>query len=319
MAITGGRRAVGACSVGAALILATIAPVVAFGDGPVGSDRTIFGDPGPIDFTRAATAGRRPERAGSQFRTRPLPEPPVPGLEYPTGACDTIVDGLPGLELRRAPSDYRLVGSSVLGRPIWAEYWGPPDATQVVVVIGNVHGDECSPTLLVEAIRASPPEHYGIWLIPVLNPDGYAAYERRNAEGVDLNTDGGRRSQPETRALDAFLDEVRPKMTLHVHSPNGFVGTYPQSDPNVLTMCGAVESSTEMRCGRAGSRDDRDRWTLWQGRRERADESALLVELFAVSDDEVPHAEPRPPTRTVERVRSETEAIVVALHDVFGP
>ena len=67
-----------------------------------------------------------------------------------------------------------------------------------MIVVSRIHGYECSPTLPVDEVRRRPPTRNGIWLIPTLNPDGYANHDRRNANDVDLNADGGRVSQPET-------------------------------------------------------------------------------------------------------------------------
>ena len=73
-----------------------------------------------------------------------------------------------------------------------------------------------------------------MWVLPTYNPDGLAAGSRRNAHGVDLNRnfpygwvdlDGnyesgpGPASEPETRAVMAFLREVRPARVLSFHQP----------------------------------------------------------------------------------------------------
>ncbi|HUF97610.1 MAG TPA: hypothetical protein VMM60_05720, partial [Ilumatobacter sp.] len=71
--------------------------------------------------------------------------PPVGQALYPQGLCDVIAPGAPGLnDVSRVPAEYRRIGTSAQGRPIWAEYWGPTDATNRVIVIGHTHGDECS-------------------------------------------------------------------------------------------------------------------------------------------------------------------------------
>ena len=251
------------------------------------------------------------EHAVRGRQTRVTPHPPIP---YPAGRCDHLAPGLPGLSSTNHPSDYRLMGFSVQGREIWAEYWGPKTPASTVIVVGQIHGNECAPSLLVDQIRRNPPTSYGIWLIPTLNPDGYATYSRRNANGVDLNADGGAVSQPETQALFSFVRTVRPALTIHVHSPNGFVGAHPTGSPLATGLCASIGALPSLRCsfGGAGYRADRSRWFLWQGLQTYGGES-LLIELRAVSSAEVPTARPRPPTLSVDAVRSEAARILAIL------
>lgn len=254
---------------------------------------------------------------------------PVPTSgPYPTGRCDNLTAGLPGLNTSLTPAAIRQIGTSVQGRDIYAEYWGPPDAARVVMVIAQIHGDECAPSLVVEQVRQNAPTDFGVWLIPTMNPDGYAAYTRRNANDADLNADGYHRSQPETQALMAFTAEVQPILSVHVHSPNGFAGwygtgTYRIGDP---VASGAPLSSAiaeQLRASGlgysgAGSRSG-DNWFLWQGQRAvHPFQETLLLELHAVSDSEVPSASPRPATRTVETVRNEARALLQALAAVLS-
>ncbi len=78
-------------------------------------------------------------------------------------------------------------------------------------------------------------------VIEDLNPDGVAAHTRQNADGVDLNRNfpydwqpigrggddqySGPRalSEPEARAAAAFLDRVRPSITVWFHQHAGLV------------------------------------------------------------------------------------------------
>lgn len=249
---------------------------------------------------------------------------PPPVGPYPTGQCDTLTAGLPGLNSSVTPTNTRQIGTSVQSRAIHAEYWGQSNAAKVVIVIAQVHGNECAPSLVTEAIRQSPPSDYGIWLIPTLNPDGYAAYTRANANGVDLNADGYYRSQPETQALMAFTAEVRPVLSVHVHSPNGFAGWYGTGtyQPGNPVGSGAplssriardVAAAAGLSYSGAGSRTGTN-WFLWQGQRAVwPSQESVLVELHAISNSEVPNANPRPATRSVATVRSEAQALLTAI------
>jgi hypothetical protein len=252
---------------------------------------------------------------GPQVVLRPPPPTPPPEPPYPTGACDSLAPGLPGLAGSGGAGAYHTIGTSVQGRLIVAEYWGPADASKLVVVVGQIHGNECSPTLFSEGVRRrSPSSGIGIWLIPTINPDGYAAHTRQNANKVDLNADGGAFSQPETRALRDFIALVEPVLTIHIHSPNGFVGTWPSRPAtSAHGICRSIAVDAGLRCaGSSGSRSERSRWFVWQGLQDLGGES-LLIELHAVSDAEVPFARPRPATSSVGAISTEVEQILAVL------
>jgi len=105
-----------------------------------------------------------------------------------------------------------------------------------VLVIGCIHGDEDAGLAVVhDLMDATVPDGVDLWLVPSMNPDGQAHQVRSNAHQVDLNrnfpydwspigTPGdpqyggdGPASEPETQAIVAFLDEVRPAMVIWYH------------------------------------------------------------------------------------------------------
>jgi protein MpaA len=127
------------------------------------------------------------------------------------------------------------IGRSREGRAILAVQRGTPGGTPVVVV-GVIHGDEDAGVGIVERLgTAAVPPDVDLWLVESMNPDGQAAQRRGNAAGVDLNRnfpdrwgpigqpgDGqyagtGPASEPETEAMVAFLEQVRPALTLWYH------------------------------------------------------------------------------------------------------
>lgn len=126
-------------------------------------------------------------------------------------------------------------GRSVLQRPLTVVRRG--DSTGVrVLVIGAIHGDEADGTEVVGRLRTIPiPDGADLWLVPTVNPDGLAAGTRLNAHRIDLNRNfpptwaplgspgdweyAGPRvaSEPETRAVVALGDLVRPDVVLWYH------------------------------------------------------------------------------------------------------
>ena len=129
-----------------------------------------------------------------------------------------------------------VIGRSVRGRSIVATRQGPASAPYVLLVLGQMHGSEPRGRDVVAAIRRlAPPAQVQVWTITSLNPDGAARGSRTNAHGVDLNRNfpylwsprstnrtyfwpGPRAtSEPETRAMMAFLDSLRPDLLVSLH------------------------------------------------------------------------------------------------------
>jgi len=136
---------------------------------------------------------------------------------------------------RPAVVETRVIGHSVAGRAIVAYRVGDPHSSNKVVAMSTMHGNEPHTRRILTSIRdGRPVTGVDLWLVPVLNPDGLARHTRKNAHGVDLNRndpyhwrdlDGsyesgpGPGSEPETRALMAFFDTVRPRRVVSFHQP----------------------------------------------------------------------------------------------------
>ncbi len=150
-----------------------------------------------------------------------------------------------GLDDRRfAPDDYwsialplvestpRLtvseVGRSVEGRPLREIVFGTGPLR--VLAWSQMHGDESTASMtlvdllawfgsddpLVERLASRLSLH----IIPILNPDGAARFQRRNALGIDVNRDARRLATPEGRALKAVHDRVEPDFAFNLHDQN---------------------------------------------------------------------------------------------------
>jgi hypothetical protein len=59
-----------------------------------------------------------------------------------------------------------------------------------------------------------------IHVVPMLNPDGAERYQRRNAQGIDINRDALMLQTPEGRALKALRDRLNPRFGFNLHNQN---------------------------------------------------------------------------------------------------
>ncbi|WP_285713282.1 M14 family metallopeptidase [Erythrobacter oryzae] len=132
------------------------------------------------------------------------------------------------------------LGTSHDGRPIEAIRLGRKDAPRLVVLLGRQHPPEVTGAIAMRAFvdalveARSLPADVQILIVPMLNPDGTArGHWRANRGATDLNRDWGPFTQPETRAVKAWLDAlpqgVRPVLMVDFHSTRSNL-FYVQSD-----------------------------------------------------------------------------------------
>jgi murein peptide amidase A len=139
----------------------------------------------------------------------------------------------------------RLYGYSLKGHPLEAFELGRRSAPLTVVALAAMHGNEPAGSVVLRALRdGTPITGVNLWVIPRDNPDGLLRDSRYNARGVDLNRNfpaswrrqhdhsSGTRpsSEPETRALERFLNRVDPDYVVTIHAPFHGVDTYRSKD-----------------------------------------------------------------------------------------
>ena len=129
----------------------------------------------------------------------------------------------------------RVIGTSVMGTPIEAVRLGTKGGV-VIVVVGVIHGNEAAGLLIADALQQSAvPKGIDLWIIPTMNPDGTALEQRGNANRVDLNRNfpynwakmgkpgywqyagKSKASEPETKAVVAFMREIKPALGIWYH------------------------------------------------------------------------------------------------------
>ncbi len=159
-------------------------------------------------------------------------------IELPPGAGVVAAQELLGPELTTqalarwsmaAGAPVFTLGQSHDGRPLQAIRLGREDAPRLVVLIGRQHPPEVTGAIAMEAFVDAIAERAGslgdvqVLVVPMMNPDGVArGHWRANRGAVDLNRDWGAFTQPETRAVKAWLDAlpsgVRPVLMVDFHS-----------------------------------------------------------------------------------------------------
>jgi protein MpaA len=172
-------------------------------------------------------------------------------------------------------TETRVIGQSVQGRDIIAYRMGDPNG-RPVLLIGVIHGNEAKGFGITQLIRTMPtPPGIDLWIIDSINPDGQAANIRYNANGVDLNrnvsynwtfipkTDPDGESsgqapadQPETQALEAFVAEIRPHITIFWHQDANRVspgGAHPSIPIRFAEIVGLTSASTPCTGGCTGT------------------------------------------------------------------
>jgi hypothetical protein len=184
-----------------------------------------------------------------------------------------------------------------------------------VLVLGQVHGDECGPAFMVQAIRRLPPVDFGIWLAPTVNPDGLAGFHRATALDVDPNRDGFDLVTPEAQAVMRFTEEVQPLLTLHIHSPYKWVGAH--NGPLATQVANAMSQAAGWGPARnAGRVRNGTKAFLWQGQElVIPGHQSVLVEFPAISPLEAPDAPD--PTQRQEGSVAEVQAAAVQMRDAF--
>lgn len=127
--------------------------------------------------------------------------------------------------------DLEVVGQSVEGRDIHLLTLGRGESK--VLLWSQMHGDEPSstPALLDfidflldrqagDAAARLVLDELTLLVVPMLNPDGAERYERRNAQGIDINRDARHLATPEGRILKQLRDTHEPMLGFNLHDQN---------------------------------------------------------------------------------------------------
>ena len=120
------------------------------------------------------------------------------------------------------------VGRSNANREIYQVEWGTGPLK--VFMWSQMHGDEPTATSALVDMFAylqknrstdfvkKIGESITIRAVPMLNPDGADAFQRRNLQGIDINRDALELKTPEARLLKQLRDEWKPAIGFNLHN-----------------------------------------------------------------------------------------------------
>jgi hypothetical protein len=166
--------------------------------------------------------------------------------------------------LKSLPSDLftvREAGKSVEGRGIyhvragtgpmpvllWSQMHGDePTATSALMDVFEYlrrHRDEAVPSRILKALT--------LHVVPMLNPDGAERFQRRNAQGIDINRDALNLVTPEGRLLKQLRDDLRPAVGFNLHNQSWRTGVGKPMRPATISLLSvAYDEARTVNAGR---------------------------------------------------------------------
>ena len=178
--------------------------------------------------------------------------PPLP----PLIVHDVVVRRLAALR-REAPDLFAVgeVGQSIEKRSINLVTVG--DGAFRVMLWSQMHGDEPTATAALfdvfEFLRRHRDEpiaqrilsNLTLYAVPMLNPDGAERFQRRNAQGIDINRDALLLQTPEGRTLKALRDEYEPNVGFNLHNQSWqtSAGTTPPKPASISLLSVAFDEA----------------------------------------------------------------------------
>lgn len=117
--------------------------------------------------------------------------------------------------------NWDIIGYSSEERPIVSTVLG--DGTRDICIWAGMHGNETTGIhiilQLIEMFQSKQFNERGfkLHIIPVINPDAYVRYTRRNGMGIDLNRDFRSFQTVESAKLIGWLRMIEPELCFNLH------------------------------------------------------------------------------------------------------
>ncbi|MCE9667497.1 M14 family metallopeptidase [Myxococcus stipitatus] len=184
------------------------------------------------------------ETLWGQVHSKQLPPPPL----VRHADVEAHLKALEG----RSPDFFLLevVGHSVEGRALYHVSVGT--GARHVLLWSQMHGDEPTATTalldFLEYLRTHRDEPWvsrllselTLHAVPMLNPDGAERFQRRNAQGIDINRDALALQTPEARTLKALRERLQPFIGFNLHNQGWRHGVGRTGRPASISLLAAA-------------------------------------------------------------------------------
>src|SRR6187431_256312 len=140
--------------------------------------------------------------------------------------------------------DVKIIGASVLGKPIYSYQKG--SGKTKIYIWSQMHGNESTTTKALfdfinllnngSDLAQKLLDNFTFYCIPMLNPDGAKLYTRANANNIDLNRDSQNLTQPESKVLRAVFEDFKPDYCFNLHDQRTIFGVADTGKPATLSF-----------------------------------------------------------------------------------
>ncbi|WP_083682761.1 M14 metallopeptidase family protein [Archangium sp. Cb G35] len=179
-----------------------------------------------------------------QVHSKDLPLPPLVRHSHVEKHLKRLREKSPDL------FQLEVAGQSVEGRALYHLSLGT--GPRHVLLWSQMHGDEPTATTalldFIEYLRTHRQEPWvarilselTLHAVPMLNPDGAERYQRRNAQGIDINRDALALQTPEARTLKALRDRLQPFIGFNLHNQSWRYGVGSTGRPASISLLAAA-------------------------------------------------------------------------------
>lgn len=172
-----------------------------------------------------------------------------------TGRYITLEHIMPVLENLPSSFSYKVLGKSASGKSIGIIKAG--QGPHRILAWSQMHGNESTTTKaaldFLNWLGTSDHEverllsKVTLYVIPILNPDGASNYTRVNQNGVDLNRDALKLSQPESKILRQAFEEIKPHYCFNLHDQRTIFSAGDTNRPATISfLAPSVDSAREI-------------------------------------------------------------------------
>ena len=150
----------------------------------------------------------------------------------------------PILNRNEIKKDVKLIGKSVLGKPIYCYKKGTGKTR--IFLWSQMHGNESTTTKALfdfinllnngSELATQLLNDFTFYSIPILNPDGAEEYTRVNANAIDLNRDSLDLTQPESQILRSTFEDIKPHYCFNLHDQRTIFGAGNTGKPATVSF-----------------------------------------------------------------------------------